>query len=189
MKKIGLFFLGGVLSFSVQAQNVPPPSVPPTPTDEAQRKLFFTGGNLGLSFGDYTNINISPLIGYHLSDFIAAGINFNFNFVSDHTYSDGNTRNYTILGAGVFTRIYPLPQFYLQIQPEYNHYTAQLKSGSNVLAKETHDVPSLLMGLGYSEPIGAYSAFTLAILYDVLQNTYSPYFGRPVIQGGMDIGF
>src|SRR6476619_3158049 len=44
-------------------------------------KLFF-GGNFGLSFGDYTLINISPQIGYRFNKWIAAGTGLNFIYSS-----------------------------------------------------------------------------------------------------------
>src|SRR5690625_7764740 len=41
-----------------------------------KEKLFF-GGNIGLSFGSMTYINLSPLIGYRFSKMLSAGIQIN----------------------------------------------------------------------------------------------------------------
>ena len=32
------------------------------------KSKLFVGGNLGLAFGTYTIINVSPLVGYHFTD-------------------------------------------------------------------------------------------------------------------------
>lgn len=149
---------------------------------------LFVGGNLGLIFGtNYTNVDISPLIGYHVTDWFAAGVNFNFDLVSEKGYTDAS-QSYTTLGGGIFMRFYPVSQFYAQIQPEYNRYSIQVKSGSSIIGQETHNVASLLMGGGYVQQISPKVSLTFGIFYDVLQNIYSPYFRQPVFQGGINLG-
>ena len=53
-----------------------------------KERLFF-GGNLGLSFGDMTFINISPQVGYQFSQYFAAGGGINF-ISSSYTIRDYN---------------------------------------------------------------------------------------------------
>ena len=63
--------------------------------------LFF-GGNLGLVFGSYTYINISPIIGYKITDDFSAGTGFIYEYVRDTRY-----RPYyetTIYGGKFFTQ-------------------------------------------------------------------------------------
>src|SRR4051812_9504006 len=58
-----------------------------TTTTPAKKKIdpsrIIIGGSLGLSFGDYTNINVSPLVGYRISQLFAAGININAQYGSE----------------------------------------------------------------------------------------------------------
>lgn len=159
------------------------------PASSSNSSRFFVGGNVGLSFSsNYSYVGISPLIGYRLTPWFSPGVNLNLNFVSDKSVPY-QTTNYTTIGAGVFTRFFPFQWLYLQIQPEYNQYQVKVKSGGSIIDKQTYHVFSLLMGGGYIQRISENSYFNFGILYDVIQNPHSPYYGIPVIQGGMNIGF
>jgi hypothetical protein len=50
-------------------------------------------------------------------------------------------------------------------------------------------VPSLLMGGGAAIPTGGNGAFTISIMYDVLQNMYSPFYHQAVYGFGYSVGF
>jgi len=50
-------------------------------------------------------------------------------------------------------------------------------------------VPSLLLGGGAAIPAGRSGAFTISILYDVLQNPLSPYYHQAVYGFGFTTGF
>jgi hypothetical protein len=170
-------------------------------TDTTSRKGFdpsrmMIGGSLGLVFGDYTNINISPLLGYRFSDLFAAGININAQYASEkQEYATGQTMyryQYTIFGGGVWGRVYPLEMLFVHVQPEYNHvsekYTDYRYDPKQVI-KSSYGVSSLLAGGGYSQPLGSgYSSFYIMVLYDVLQNRRSPYQNRPQVTMGFNVG-
>ncbi len=168
-------------------------------TDTASRKgldpsRLMIGGSLGLVFGDYTNINISPLIGYRFSDMFAAGININAQYASEKDrFVNGDIKyQYTVFGGGVWGRFYPLDMIFLHAQPEYNHISEKLTDETfnpKQVIKTSYGVSSLLLGGGYSQPIGeGYSSFYIMVLYDVLQNTRSPYQNRPQVQVGFNVG-
>jgi hypothetical protein len=46
-----------------------------------QKDRLFVGGNFGLSFGNYTFINVSPQLGYRFNRFLAAGAGVNLQYV------------------------------------------------------------------------------------------------------------
>jgi hypothetical protein len=169
-------------------------------TDTTSRRGFdparmMIGGSLGLVFGDYTNINVSPLIGYRFSDMFAAGININAQYASEKEEYGGRTAyryQYTVFGGGVWGRFYPLEMLFLHAQPEYNHVSEKYTDYTvdpKVTSKSSYGVSSLLLGGGYSQPLGSgYSAFYIMVLYDVLQNVRSPYQNRPQITMGFNVG-
>lgn len=159
------------------------------------RSKLFVGGGLGLGFGDYTNINVSPVIGYRFSNLFAAGVNVNFQYGSER-YRDrfGDTYQkdqYSIFGGGVFARVYPLDFLFIQANPEYNYVklkTTDYSQDPKMIYKDSYGAPSLLMGVGYAQPIGGSSAFTIMVSYDVLQDKNSPYLSRPIFSAGVNIG-
>lgn len=153
------------------------------------------GGSLGLSFGDYTNINISPLVGYRISQTFAAGVAINAQYGSERfRYFDGNTsqRNqYSIFGGGVWGRVYPLDFLFIHIQPEANFVSLKstyYDTDPKTVIKDSYGVPSLLMGGGYTQPIGDRAAFSIMALYDVLQDDKSPYQNGLILRVGASIG-
>jgi hypothetical protein len=153
-------------------------------------RLFF-GGGFGLSFGSYTLINFSPQIGYHFTNFWAAGAGVNLLYSSVHyTYPYEYKDEYGATGLNVFGRVYPIQNIMLQVQPELNYVWGDEKyyDGTPSLKLAGTLVPSLLMGGGVSIPAGR-GALLATLLYDVLQNPESPYYGRAVFNLGFNIGF
>src|SRR3712207_6814413 len=84
-----------------------------------QREKLFLGGNFGLTFGDYTNINVSPQLGYRFSNRFAAGLGINGQYVSiRQRYTDGSTYSRSsrgVAGLNAFGRVYPVSFIMLQV--------------------------------------------------------------------------
>lgn len=158
-----------------------------------KEKLFF-GGNFGLSFGDYTIINISPQAGYRFNNYLAAGMGINAQYVSSkERYFNGDAYrkiSQGVAGLNVFGRVYPLRNVMLQIQPEGNYvFGKQVFYNPRQEYKiDAEIVPSLLAGGGLVLPSGK-SAFIIAVFYDVLQNERSPYGDKPFISFGYNFGY
>ncbi len=159
-----------------------------------QKDRLFVGGNFGLSFGNYTLINISPQIGYRFNKFLAAGTGVNLQYVSiKQKYSNGDLYSKTsqgVAGLNLFGRVYPIQQFMLQVQPEANYVFGKQRNYftdriDEIKVKEI--APSLLLGGGLVLPSGR-GAFIASLFYDVLQNENSPYGNRPIINFTYNIG-
>lgn len=169
-------------------------------TDTSERKGFdrsrlIIGGSLGAIFGNYTNVNISPAIGYRFSNVIAAGININGQYGSQRwrdIYDNTIRRDkYTVFGGGLWGRVYPFEQLFIHVQPEYNF--VKIQSTFYQEPKRTisgnYGVPSLLLGGGYSQPVGERAAISFMLLYDVVQDRNSPYQNGLIYRGGVNFGF
>jgi hypothetical protein len=192
MKRIFLAVIFLALGQAVFAQEEEPRQEEPQKGFNPRNVIV--GGALGVAFGDYTFVNVSPMIGYRFSSMFAAGVNVNAQYSSGKTYGYNNTviarNNYTMFGGGIWGRFYPLPMLFIHAQPEYNAISAKITEydPDRREYKDRYGAPSLLLGGGYSQPVGGNSAVTLMILYDVLQDKNTPYLNRPIISGGVNIG-
>ena len=165
------------------------------PVSTLKDKLF-AGGSLGLSFGRYTFINLSPQIGYRFNKYLSSGVGFNLIYASQKE-EDSYGRDYRkitqgITGLNLFARFYPFEKFLIQIQPEANYIFGNVRyyqppaEGKYKLDAEI--VPSFLAGAGMVVPTGN-GALITTIMYDVLQKTSSPYGNKPIVNVGYNFNF
>ena len=158
-----------------------------------QKEKLFVGGNFGLTFGNFTLINVSPQIGYRFTDHFAAGVGLNLQYVSQKLKDFNGDTYYKasrgVTGLNVFGRVYPIRQFMLQVQPEVNYvfgkeiyYTPREKFNLDAMI-----VPSLLLGGGLVIPSGR-GAFITSVFYDVLQDPNSPYGKRLIVNFTFNVG-
>ncbi|MBK9731872.1 MAG: hypothetical protein IPO83_11410 [Chitinophagaceae bacterium] len=148
---------------------------------------IFVGGNFGLTFGTITNIEIAPTFGYMLKPNWSAGVGVRYSYYQDNFYNPPYKTN--IYGGLLFTRYVVYKGLFLEANFEGNNFDVyKFDPVTELYYPERDWIPSLLLGGGYSQPMGANSAFFISILYDVLQNNYSPYYGVPIIRAGFGIG-
>ncbi|HYM94039.1 MAG TPA: hypothetical protein VET23_07865 [Chitinophagaceae bacterium] len=189
MKKIAALILVLTTTFSlVHAQ------------DEEKKKGFdksklFVGGNFGMTFGDYTLINVSPQLGYRFNQYFATGAGFNFQYASlkqrDFNGNPVYKTSQDVIGLNIFGRVYPFRQFMIQAQPELNYVFGKQKyygPPSQTTKLDASIIPSLLVGGGAVFP-GGRGAFIASIFYDVLQRPNSPYSNQPIYNFGYNFGF
>ena len=160
-----------------------------------QKEKLFVGGYFGLTFGDYTLIGITPQIGYRFTDFVAAGVGLNLQYIQvKEKYTNGDLywkSTQGVTGLNVFGRLYPLRQFMIQVQPEVNYiFGNEIYYDTNPRQEYKLDaeiVPSLLLGGGLVIPSGR-GAFITSVFYDVLQDPSSPYGKRAIVNFTFNIG-
>jgi hypothetical protein len=160
---------------------------------------IFLGGNLVIGGGSGSfQIGLNPEMYKRVNDYVDLGAATNLFFQSfNPTISNGlsgNSSRSFQLGAGAFTRIWPLEKFFIQIQPEYNYTWSRFKNrdteGINAGASRSINfgAQSILAGIGYgSRSENGMTYFSVMI--DLLKNQNSPYrnsFNRadPIIRAG-----
>jgi hypothetical protein len=153
-------------------------------------KLFF-GGNFGLMFGTITNIEISPLVGYYITPRLAAGTGIRFEYYRDKGYTSYNT---TIYGGNVFSRYTIIKNLGEGLNIGLNAgIFGQVEYEALSLEKAYFEPPytnegrfishSVLVGGGIIQPVGRRSAFLVTVLYNLNENSRSPY-NNPIVRVG-----
>jgi len=159
----------------------------------------FIGGNLVIGGGAGSfQLGLNPEMFKRVNDYVDIGAATNLFFQSfNPTISNGlpgvSSRSFQ-LGAGAFTRIWPLEKFFFQIQPEYNYTWSRFKDrstiGVNAGASRSirFGAESLLAGIGYGTRSENGMTY-FSVMIDLLQNPNSPYrdgYNRaePIIRAG-----
>ena len=116
---------------------------------EAKPVLFGGGIIIGGSSNSF-QFGINPELLKSYNKYIDLGIAMNLYYASYNAseLSNYKSRNYQ-LGAGAFVRAWPLEQFFVQIQPEYNRTWTREKNYLNGNAANLNfGATSILAGIG-----------------------------------------
>ena len=156
--------------------------------DEEERGGFkkenlFTGGSISFGFTGYSfQLGANPVFGYSVAPWIDAGVVGNINYASFRDVFIVNVNDKireTTYGGGAFTRLYPLRFLFAQAQFEHNFISEKFIPGNGGTSQKNKvEANSLLVGAGYTSdryPGSGRPFFYLSVLFDVLDNEYSPY--------------
>ncbi len=183
-----VFFFFGIFCFSSSSfgQNADVDSAAKVPFKDR----IFVGGSLGLSFGDYTFIEVAPIVGYKITDALSAGVGGRYSYVNVNDQFLGYSYNYNSYGGSLFSRFIVYKGIFLAAEFEANNFEVfrLIDPINGVFTTDRAWIPSLLLGGGYMQNAGGKVSVYLSLLYDVLQDPNSPYYRIPVIRGGIAIG-
>ena len=165
-----------------------------------KKENLFSGGSVNVGFSNnYTALGATPQIGYSLTDWLDAGLNFNFNYISQRdNIVRGDKLRQTTYGPGAFVRLFPINMIFATAQYEYNFIKQKYipASASNQPDKKsTLSAGSLLVGGGYAggRQKGNNTYYFFSVMWDLSGDVNSPYIddlGRstPVIRAGYNVG-
>jgi len=140
---------------------------------------IYGGGNVGAQFGTVTFVDISPLIGYRITDKISAGIGATYQYYHyNDKYYDFETDVY---GGRVFGRYLFTDYLFGHVEYEY------LNLEAFDFQRRRVDVGSLMVGAGYIQRISDRAGVIAMILYNFTESVYTPY-TNPIIRIGFNIG-
>ena len=133
------------------------------------KQRIYVGGELGLSFGTGSSfVNAAPIIGYDLTDKFSVGISTMYQLWRLRDFT-GATYNFHTFGGGLFTRFRPVQQIILQLETNlYN--TNDFDSGT----LDRVNVPAIMAGLGYAQPLGGRSYYQIMLMYDFVNDPNMP---------------
>lgn len=173
--------------FSAFAQDENPNSLKDVPFGQR----IYLGGDLGLSFGNITFVNVNPIIGYRLNKVWSAGLGAKYIYYGEDYPAYNWKYSTSMYGGSVFTKY--LIGENLLAHAEFETLNAEVREFlSTDLTRKW--VPMGFVGGGYRQGLGGTYIQILA-LYDVINDRHSPYrnqylFGDLpiIIRGGIVIG-
>jgi hypothetical protein len=159
-----------------------PAAAPAEAPAPAPRNIFF-GGTIGMSFGHYFRIAVQPMVGWNFSKKFAGGFKLGYEYINDSRSEPTVTwHNY---GASAFGRFRFIPQAYLHAEFAEINYGAKTTNAES----ERFWVPFLYLGGGIYKSITPSTALFIEVLFDVLQDSRSPYEAwQPMISIGVVAG-
>ena len=153
-------------------------------------RLYF-GGNLSLSVGTITAIQISPLVGYRLTSRWSAGIGFDYEYYKSSGQYFGNyhvsSYSTSIYGGNIFTNYvflknFPTDGISLLAQTEYDVLSLERKYFQDYTSSGRFLLHSVFIGGGVRQRMGKRSSLNLLLLWNLNETQYSPYFSNPIIK-------
>ncbi len=149
-------------------------------------RLYF-GGNFGLSFGNITYVDVSPLVGYMINQDLSAGFGVTYQYFKRKASNPVFDYETNVYGGRLFARHNIGSQFFAYT--EYESLSLEFYrqvDGQTRLTREW--VPGLLIGGGMFLPLGKRSGVNIMALYNVLyDNAKSPYPQPYVIRVGLTL--
>lgn len=161
---------------------------------DGQRPEFldkiFVGGGFGASFGDYTYVNVAPIIGYKVTPKLSAGLRLMYQFRMFDYYIGYDKMNFKAndYGVGVFARLIIKGPVFLQTEYERLNYE-YLNVFDNSSIRSSFD--SFMAGGGIAQPIGgkAFLFFTVMYNFSIAGSDNAPYDSPLVTRVGISAGF
>ncbi len=171
--------------FSMNAQDIPSRNQAHiNPPKENFWDRVYTGGGIGLQFGSQTFVNISPLIGYRLTEKFSMGVSATYLYYRYKDYNPAYSYSSNTYGGSVFSRYLIFENLFAHV--EYELLRLEVRDNvSRLLGSK--DVTSVLVGGGYRQMLGDRSSINLMLLYNLNETTYSPY-QNPIIRISFGIG-
>jgi hypothetical protein len=183
-----------VCSFSVVAQVEEPVQTEgrKKPVEEKPKfseRLVF-GGDIGLSVGTYTYINVSPAIGYRLTDRLIVGLgpiyiyeNYKDYHLESSMYGGKVITSFTVLRGTDINPNFQIGNLILHLENEVINVKPLMFDQFGPVYGSRLWIDNFLIGGGLSQPVGSKFNVSVLILWDVTNNAYSPY-SNPIFKIG-----
>ncbi len=147
----------------------------------AFKDRLFIGGNFGVQFGNVTLVDVSPLVGYRITERLATAV----GVIYQYYHEEYNQYSYSthIFGGRTWLRYYVFRGLFAHAEYELLNYDPY----DTFLENDRINVSSYLLGGGYTQWLGGSSFISLTVLWDLNESAYSIY-QNPIFQVGFGIG-
>lgn len=145
---------------------------------EKPENRLLIGGGLGLQFGTITYIEVSPRIGYQITDHFSAGLGGTYSYFRDRRLS----RDYStdMWGARIFLQHDIYEDIFAYAEAEYMSYEGyDMNNNITRIGSE-----NILLGGGYKQWVSRNAYVYLMLLYNINETIETPY-SNPVFRTGV----
>lgn len=140
---------------------------------------MIVGGGFGAQFGDITLVELSPTVGYLVTENFLAGIGGRYIYFEEKYFA--NTFRTNIYGANLFSQYFIFQDFIAHVEFERlnieDFYTTERRTNIN----------SFFVGGGYRSMLGEQSFASILLLFNLNDQPNSPY-TNPIIRVGFGFG-
>lgn len=174
LKTIFIALLISTIPFSVSAQKS---DYKPSFTDKLQ-----WGGNLGMSFGSYTYIQVAPVLFYEIYDDLILGAGLDFTYYKDNFYHVEGS----IWSPRIFARYFILDNIFVHAEYIQSYYKDNYSPFPD--KQWMWSEPGYYAGGGYRQWMGTNSYMFVMLLFD-LQSDQMDFGNNPRMEIGFAAGF
>ncbi len=150
--------------------------------DLPHKERMFLGGYIGLQFGNYTFVGISPEIGYYITNWLSAGIGITYQyFYERYAVPPYSMHRY---GGKSFVRFIVIPQAFIHAEYDIMNVEAipYMQNNGGSFWEENY-----FLGGGYRLQLGERTFMNLMALYNFNENSHV-YNENPVYRFSIEIG-
>lgn len=173
-----LFILSLLLSLPSFAQQDKEPSV----KDQKVRERIFVGGFLGLQLGTQTAVNVSPLVGYRITNWLSAGLGGTYQYYNDRFLGESNVTH--VYGYSFFTRVQIIPRAFIQGEYERLSLKSRVQDGAFIPGVRRWE-ENIFLGGGYRQPLSERATLNVMLLYNFNKES-TAYYQNPIFRVGVD---
>jgi len=168
----------------------------PASAQKNTESKFYFGGNLGLMFGTYTVIDISPLVGYKVTEKFHAGAGLTYTYFKykEDGPVNGSSFSYStsIYGGSIFTRYFLAENLFLHAEDEMLslELSDMIQYLNHRFVMKRQWLNSVLLGGGYRYGFGYDGpSVSISVLFRVNHEweDFYPY-QNPIIRIGLGFG-
>lgn len=185
---LAAFLMLAMVSFAQTAEVETPKS---KDNDGSILKKMVFGGNVGAGYANGWNVNLSPTVGYKLTQSTIAGVGISYSYADFNSAYFSNRTTYNTTGGRIFAQQLLFQNLYAHAEYEYLTYEIKVRTTDGRIVNQYNaSAPGFLLGGGYASSFGYGVGFTTEVLYNVLYRSgISPYASPLVIRGGLMYGF
>ena len=155
----------------------------PVKKDRHIMDRLYIGGNVGLLFGTTTLIELSPQVGYRLTDRFIPGIGITYIY-QNYRYNNLRYEN-SVYGGSIFSKYFLTDKLFGHVEYEMLNVEYPVYGPNLAPMIDRKWISSFYIGGGYSQPIGQRGFAQFMILFELIQDPWYPYYrSNPIIRIG-----